>query len=371
MTAGLALGAALIGVAAAPADADGTSGTAYSAVGKVLVGSGLGVHVTPGGLLAPFKGVVDGVVSPLTAGLTSMPSTLLSGLAEDLVAAGLSATGAATNLVAPATGFPSCSASGWTSGNCYGPLVPALGLSSLLGLNTGVVQGYANGGGGTWSSRSQVAGPDLSVLGIDIGDLGVAEASASCATGGQCTASETLTDTSLLGGLVKLQLASGSGLLQVSLAGAPFVNISSLGTTLTPVNSLVSVAADGKLLKVRIGLDLDQLLGGLGLSGLVSGLAPLVSLSTTADLTLVIGPGDHVVTNTSAEAWGLGISLDLTADVDVSVLGGLASLDVGVDSGLASSGDGNLLDLELAYSNASAGSIAPPSNGSWVPPALV
>jgi hypothetical protein len=377
----LAAGAAavtLVAVAPASSAFGSTTGGAYSAAAKVTTTGGLSPQVTTSGLLAFLNPLLTGVVNPLTNAVGALPSQLLASVAGGLTGAGLEASSPSAQQTAPGSGYPTCTSGGWNSSDCYGPVVPTIGLPPLLSISSGTIQGFATGDATGYTAKAHLADPNISLLGITVGDLGLIEASAFCAPSGTCTTTQSLAGASLLNGLVTANVASATGLLSVGVAGTPLVS----GTNVTvPAGSvpagLLSIKAslNSNLATVKIGLSLTGLLNGLGLGGLLSGTSGLIDNGSTATATLTLGPGSSVSSG-SAQSWGLELGVDVQASISLSVLG-LAGVTITIPTGIAGAGYGNLLDLKLAYTNAYTGSLGgggggvPSAGPQWIPPGLI
>jgi hypothetical protein len=341
-----------------------TNGSSYSTAAKSTPGTGIAPVTTTTGLLSFLSPVISGVVNPLTAALTALPSTLLTDVAAGLTGSGLQATNPGIAQTAPSAGtYPaSCASGGWNSSDCYGPTIPTVSAAPLLALTSGATQGFATGDSTGYTARAKIADPNLTVLGLNIGDLGLVEASSFCSTSA-CTSTQALSNLSLLGGAVQAKIASGN-LFQVSVAGGAYVTVSGLSTKSGTGGGLpYTVSANGNLLKVQIGLSLTQLLTGLGLGNLLSTVSGLADAGSTASLTLVIGPGTAPVTG-STQTWGLEVGVDLSASISLSLLG-LAGVTIAVPTGISGANYGDLLDLKLAYTNAYSGALL--ATTVWIP----
>ena len=355
--------------AAVPASATST-GSSYSAAAYGTAGT---LNVTAGG--TGLTGTLASLLTPLTSALNGLANSLASTLVTSITNAGLTATTPASTQSAPASGFPNCTTGGWNRQDCYSASSGnALGVPGVLSLGLNAAQGYAAADSTGYQAAAQVADPSLSLLGISIGDLGVAQSSATCPTTGSCSASVSLTNASLLGGLIKLKTATGSNLLQVQLGTNPWIPLSSLGTSLTAVGTGISAKADGTFLQINISISLTQLLSGLGLGGLLSSLAGLDLTGTSLTLSVLVGPGSS--TSNGATAWGLDVGLDLSGSINISATsllsGLLGSASITIPSGITGSPTalGNLASLELAYTAVTAGS-AVSSAPVWFPPGLI
>ncbi|GAB2482261.1 hypothetical protein [Jatrophihabitans fulvus] len=329
----------------APGQGSASARAAQATTGSITV-------VTSGGLLSSLVAPVN---SALAVPLTQLPGRLSAALAAGLTGAGLQASSGTTRQPRPTSGYPTCGQRGWSATNCYGPLVPAVSAPPLAVLGTGTVQGYATGDGAGWVAASRAANLQLQLLGITLGDLGVADARATCTTT-TCTADRSLTGGSLFGGALTVSVANGSTLAKV---GNTVV-----GSTALPVVPGVTATLNQNLLTVKIDLGLTQLLTLLGttLSALGSLLGGTTTdTGTTATLVVTLGPG-AVVSNNGGQssAWGLAVGVGLTASLNLGVsgllglLGGLTSVGVTVGGTQP-----NLASLQLAYATATAGGLAP------------
>lgn len=338
---------------AAPAGADATNyNDSFAEAARVVPGSGSTPSVDTGGviggLLSPLTPALSTALNPLQTALSGLSQTIVSDLAA-LTDADQTASSGELSQPPPASGFPTCGTTGWDIGNCYGPTVPTVSAAPVLSLGTGTMQGFATADPTGSYAQAHAAHLQLSLLGIPIGDLGVADGATTCAAAGACTASATLADASLLGGQLGLSTAS-DGSLQVSIAGAPAVALSTLTSPVAlSVAGLVSatVQANGDAVGVQIGLTLGSLLSALGLPDVLTGLAGATD-SSTVTLDLTIGASTSASAS-GAEAVGLNLSIGLAVDVTVSLLGlGSVSLSLPDTSG------GNLVDLQLARTTADA-----------------
>ncbi len=357
----------------APASASGL-GTSYSAAAYGTAGN---LNVSP---VVTSPGLVSSslvtLLTPLTAAINSLASGLASDVVTGLTSAGLVATTPQSSQSAPSSGFPaSCTSGGWNTRDCYnGVNITALGVPGVLTLGLSAAQGYAAADSTGYTAAARSAGASVTLLGANVGSLGVSTSSATCNTTGTCSSNVTMTGLSLFNGAVTASEASGTNLLMVSLNGASAVPLSSLSTTLTPVGSTgVSVRADGKFLQITVSVNLTSLLDSLGLGGLLTSLLGL-TVNTSVQLSLVVGPGYS--SSSGASAWGLDLGVDLAGTISVTDTGLLAgvtgSVAITIPSGITTSptGLGNVASLELAYSAATAGSAV--TNGPvWYPPGFI
>lgn len=365
LTAAGTLAAGFLAVPAVAADPS-SLGASYSAAAKVTPGAGVAPVVTTtgaiGGLLDFLTPVLDQVVTPLTAALTTLPSTLISDLVAGLTGSGYVANSPTSAQSPPASGFPTCGSNGWSTDDCYGPLVPTISAAPLLTLGTGTLQGYAAADSTGAYARSRTAGLTLSLLGVSVGNIGVSDSTSQCLATRVCSSTASLTGVSLLGGAVRVQ-SDSSGAVQVSLNNGSFVALSSLtsSTTVSAAGVTAHVQGQGSMLRVGIDLSLTQLLGALGVAD-VLGTLGATDAGTTASLTLTVGTGKATATDTT-KAWGLELGVGLSANVAISVLG---LISVGV-SAPDTTTNGDLFDAQFAYT---AAANADSTNTSGAPPEL-
>jgi hypothetical protein len=340
--------------------------TSYAAAAKITPGGGITPQVTTGGalggLLDFLTPVLDQVVTPLTAQLLSLPSTLVGSLVGGLTDAGYYANSPSSAQSPPASGYPTCASDGWNSDDCYGPLVPTISAAPLLTLGTGTLQGYAAADSTGSFGQAQTAGLMLSLLGINVGNLGVASSASQCLASHVCSSSSTLTGLSLLAGAVAAKTASDGSLL-VSLNSGSYVALSTVSSpvTLSAAGVLSATAQSvGGALQLKIGLSLHDLLGALGIADVLSSLDATDSGSAVT-LTMTIGPGTQTASDTTS-AWGLEVGIGLSANLQLSVLGLVTVGLVATDPTGA-----NLVDLQLGYTSAVNATNTDPSGA---PPAL-
>lgn len=357
----LTAGAAALAVAVpSPAQANPpVPATSYAAAVKISPGAGVSTQVTTGGaiggLLDFLTPVLNQVVTPLTSQLSALPGTLVSDLAT-LTGGGYSASSNGSTTSPPSSGYPTCSAGGWTSDNCFGPTVPNVAAAPLLSVGTGTLQGYATADSTGAYGQARTAGVMLTVLGLPIGNLGAVESSAQCLSTGVCKGQATLADLSLLGGAITARTGD-DGSLQVALNHSAFATVGSYGspTTLAGTGLTASAQAAGGRLKVTISLSLDQLLSALGVPNTLVDLNASDAGSTIA-LTVTIGSSSSSDSE-SAKAAGLQIGLGVNAAIGISILG-LATIQVAAQD---TSDTGDLVDLQLGYTTAASGDNVGPS----------
>ena len=353
-------------------------GSASSAAAEVDTGSTLTTTSSVKLLGAiSLNTLTTNVVTPLLNALTALPQSLINTLTTALVTGtGLQATNPSTTQNRPAAGtFPVCGQQGWVAStasatnDCYTLTSPTTATSSLVNLSLNAAQGYATGDTQGYIGAAHVAAPSLTLLGIALGNLGVVESTASCSSASPsvCAATQAITqNASLLGGAVTLSLANGTSVVTVN--GTPLLS----GHTVT-VAGLTTATLNGNLLSLKIGLNLTQLLGILGLPNLLTVLGALGVITdngTQATLTVTLGPGNTIAAGTSAESWGLQVGVDLTTDIKLAValLLPLATIEVTAGgTGADPVNKPDLVNLKLAHSAAQAGATAP----TWVPPGLI
>lgn len=336
------------GPAARAGSAPGTGSAAARAAqvdaGTMTVTSSL----TALGGLINLTPLASTVTSALVNPLLQLPGRLTTALADGLTGAGLSATNGTTQQPRPTSGYPTCGQRGWTSTNCYGPVVPGVSVPSLVTLGTGAVQGYATGDKSGWAAASRTANLQLALLGTALGDLGVTDAGATCTTT-TCAATQALTGGSLFGGALSVGIANGTTLAKI---GATTVGA-------VPVNVVPGVTAslNQNLLTLTIDLTLTQLLSAIGttLSALGTLLGGTVSDNgTTASLVVTLGPGTKVSDGGGmSSAWGLNVGIGLVAAIKLRIP---LVVSIGVTVGGTQP---SLAALKLAYATTSAGATLP------------
>jgi hypothetical protein len=355
---------ALVVSAAGPAAADSSLGTSYAAAAKVSPGGGLSPTISTSGaigaLLDFLTPVLNDVVTPLTTALTSLPSTLIADVAAGLDGSGYVANSPDTAQSPPGSGFPTCGSTGWTGGDCFGPLLPAVSAAPLISVGTGTVQGYGAADATGAYGAAQTSNVAVSLLGISLGSLGVAGSTSQCLANRVCSSTGTLTGLSLLSGAVAAKITGGA--LQVSLNGGAY---KSLGSITSPVTlSAAGITATAQtvngMLQLNVGLSLDSLLTALGIADVLSSLGASDNGSTIT-LTVNLGAGTSTSTDTTS-GWGLEVGLGLSANVSISVLG-LIGITVAAPDTTTT---GDLMDMQLAYSAATNADVS----AAGAPPAL-
>jgi hypothetical protein len=371
LVAGIGLGALVaVGTVTPASAADAPS--AYSVAFKAKEGS-VAVNTTVTGVVGWLLGPIvdpalDALVDPLVSGLANLPSRVIGPLLGAVVGP-LSATtpGAGTPVAAPFSYASGASPNCVTAASCYSSIRVAAAVPPLLTLDlqaaSGIVENVAGVG---YVSQSRLAGVHLNALGIDLLRVSAAHATAQTTLSGAPITSGTSTasNISILNDLVRAEVANTGGvpLLTASVGGAAL----SVGSVQVLAGGIGTVQLDGSLLRVGLNIDVEQLLTMLGLGALATLVSNIATLK--ASVNLVIGGGSVTATG-STESWGLGVGVGIALDVSLDVLG-LVGLKVKVsDSAPASTQLGNLLDLRLAYSNAS-GEGGTVVRDTWIAPGL-
>ncbi len=363
--------AALLCCAVVPANADSIPDGATAYAGAVAYAPG-GLSATIdasgalGALIAPFVDpVLDSVTGTLVPTINSLNSAIAAQLGSLSTSTGLQATTPSSQQADPAPNWPGCTDGAFTSSTCYVALNQGVDGGSIVSLKIPTVRGYtladANGNQAL-SGHAETTHPDLSVLGVDIGDLGAITASSTCANTGTPVATpvaqSSLADASLLGGAVTADTVDGA--LQVSVGGTPLT-----GSTTVPYGSrVVTVSFDGSALTLSVPLGLSDLLAGAGINA-PDGITD--AGDSTLALTVKIGPG---ISNQTAgsQAWGLETEVGLNGTLQLGIAGlATAALTVAPTGGVDSSS--NLFNLGLAVTNCTA---AADSDGTgFLPPLLI
>jgi hypothetical protein len=346
---------------ATSASANDTTSTSGSATAKAAYGSATTISPSAAigsGLLGPtVAAVIQPIADTLSYAINSQVQTAVRGL--------LNSSGNTADTTTGPASYPT------------GPL-GKVAIPGLLAVTLYGPQGSVTASSSAYSASSKFTAAELQVLGLALGDLGVASADVTCPTvgTGTPTADLKLGGVSLIGGLIKAQLANGSYLTQVSLNGGSWQSITGVSSILTAVpNTTLKVRANGNFLQISQSIGLDRLLAALGLGGLFSGLPGTVDTRNT-DLTLsiTVGPGQSVASGGNGiAAWGLQVGVDVSGTIAVKnlsslgVLGGTAVINV--PSGISGDHYGNVMDLRLAYASCTSGSAPPVTHP--IPPALI
>jgi hypothetical protein len=394
VTATVAATAVLVAVPAVRASAATPVSTGAAAY-ATAAGTGSGSLSANLHLSGALGGLLDGLISPIVNTALNPLVTALTGTVNSVVAGVLGSASAAnagtpsqqfgtTPAAFPNETFPSpCTSSG--SQPCFqltnGNAVNAPPLATVgLGLITGYTQQVPSSADATNPifGRARIASASVSVLpGVPsivspLVSTGVIDAKANCPNDGPVGASKpntrptamvSATGVSLLGGQITLSVLNGQ-IANLVVAGTPYT----IGSLPVLNVSGVTVAPYGTSLIVTIPLSPTAILNGLGLPS--SALTQLLGFTPTSTLAvkLVVGPNSNV-TSTSAQAWGLGVGVDLSGSLGFNLLG-LVGATVSVPSGIGGGNSGNLLDLRLGYATCQSGvstTVAPPP----VPPALI
>ena len=382
---GLGLLAASAATSGASTSGSGTSYSAAASAGtvnpitpsvKVCPLSLLGILGTcTTGVLGAVNGLLGSLLTPVSnivAAVHSIPSSVVTAL----VGSGLSASQPTTQLARPnpqndpstgAPNLPTCGQQGWDAsgtGDCYTGLPVTIPTSAILGVNVTGVAGYATDDSTGYIGAAQAAGVKLALLGGSLGTIGTVWSQAQCSnstSSPNCSAANSAVTGSLLpsatypNGALNFKVANSGDPSVLSINGAA---LSGTNNTVTvPGVGSVKVAINNHLLTLTIALSSSQL---TSLVPTLSGLSSLVS--DTGTVTIGIGPGSTSTAN-GATASGLTISADLSLDVKLSVLG-VATAEITTGAGITSP---DLLNLNVAYSSATAGTAA----ASWIGPGLI
>lgn len=383
--------AMLVGVAAPAAAAEaepGSDATASSTGWQVNRGSfGLEVSLPPDSLVGGLLGwalnpIINNILTPVTSALNGIPAAvvnpLLGAVAGDSTAGTPSSESPSREPFAlaagssPSSGNPaSCTD---TSGTCYASPITVgadLGILKLaLGTVHGLTESVSTTSGYDLVAQSQVAGLDLGLLGIDLLSLDALTSSTTCTVVGEGVprAAASSAGLSLLGGIVTVGVAEGTGALDVSIAGQPVVGLGTVDLTAIDGNlgPLADVSLDEHLLRVGVGLSVEDLLRGLGVPGLWDLLRTLVL--TTADAKIVLEISNDLHSDeTSADASGLHIGVGLYVNIEANLLR-LVGARIAT-AGSAAAAANNLVSLDLARTSC-ASTATPGAQDDWVAPGL-
>lgn len=378
-------------VTAAPASATPVTPGASGYAGAGFTGSGtMQAGLTLSGTLGSL---LNGIIGPIVSSALDPLVATLQGSATGIVDAALggSSTFHATTPVdqggpAPGTfpgdlpaGLPSpCSASSTTQ-PCYQGATSAISAAPLITLGATTLAGYTQEVPSTTLAanpilgRAQSAGTSVSVLPAISGltnpmiSTGTVDSTAVCPNSGSTSpsADATATNVQLLGGQVTFSVGSGQ-IAGLTVFGTSYASLSRL-----PVVTAggVTVQPYGTAIKVTLPLTLAQIAAGVGLpSSVTSTLTGYAVSGTALNLSLIVGP-NVTITKRSAQAWGLGLGVDLSGSLNFNLLN-LVGAQVSVPTGITADNFGNILDLRLGYTACTTGTSGSGANKA-VPPALV
>ena len=326
-----------------------------------------------GGLFSALvKPIVDNALNPLVSALQGSLNTAISGA---LGATSSYAAGAPTDQSTPRPGtFPGDLPSGLpapcaltsTSKPCYSATggVASLSLASLASLSVSTVSGYTQQVASSADStipifgRTQVANtsvgalPALASVPTPLVSVGTVDSKANCPNnGGSPSASVSAAQVKLLGGLITVNVTNTGSIASVVVGGSTY-SLDTLPSTSIAGFSLSKFSVSA--LKLSLPLTISQVIAALGLSGsAVDDLVSSVLPSQTLTLGVIVGPS-VTTTATSAQAWGLGVGVDLSGSLGFNLLG-VVGATVSVPTGVTGGNYGNLLDARLGYSSCSTG----------------
>ena len=386
---------ALTGALAAPAGATPVSpgATAYASAGYTGTAT-MQANLTLTGALG---GLLNGIVGPIVSGALNPLVAALQGTASSVVGGTLGASGP-NHVTTPVTqsgpvpgtfptdlpsGLPAPCTTGSATQPCFNvtsglssinvPPLVSMGLTAVSGYTQQVPSALA--GTNQIFGRAQVVGTSLSVLPAvptlanPLVTTGTIDSVSVCPSDGTTSpsAAEAATNVRLLGGLVTFTVAADK-IANLTVNGVGYASITSL-----PTVSVAGVVVQpyGTAVEVTLPLTLSQVATGLGLpSSVISTLGTYGIAGTSLNLSLIAGP-DENVTKTSAQAWGLGLGVDLSGSLAFNLLG-LVGATVSVPTGIGGNNLGNVLDLRLGYTACTTGSSGGGGgSGQAVPPALV
>jgi hypothetical protein len=371
------------GATAVPTGATASSMPAYT--GSASLTTSLALTGSLGGLLnGLISPIVNQVLNPLVAALQGTLNTVV---ASTLGVSGSNVAGSPSVQAIPAPGafptdlpggLPSPCTTSSTAKPCYSGTGVSLSLPLLVSLGVGALRGYTQQSDTSVDptnsifGRAQIASATVSVLpGLPsivspLVSLGAVDAKANCpATSAAPTASVSAANIQLLGNAVTVGIANGA---------IGTITVSGTAYTLSTLPSLAvagfTLSSYGTALKLTIPLGVTAILSAIGLSG--SAVNDLISSAlpgTTLSLSVIIGPNSQV-TSTSAQAWGLGIGVDLSGTLGFNLLG-LVGATISIPSGVGGGNYGDLLDVRLGYASCTKPSSNPSGSVQVVPPALI
>lgn len=365
--------------------------TAYSAAGfggPASMSATLTLTGTLGGILGNTIGpIISAALNPLVAALQGTASAVIDGT---LGASGPNHVTTPVTQAGPVPGafpadlpggLPSPCTSGSTTLPCYNVTsgLSSLSVPPLINAGLTAVSGYTQQVPSTLATTNQIFGraqavgtsisvlPAISSLANPLIGTGTVDSISSCPNDGTTppSAHAGATNIRLVGGLVTMSVASDR-IANLVVNGVSYASVNAL-----PVVSVAGVVVQpfGSSVEVTLPLTLAQVATGLGLpSSVISTLSTFGIAGTSLNLSLVIGP-ETIVTKTTAQAWGLGLGVDLSGSLNFNLLG-LVGATVTVPTGIGGSNLGNVLDLRLGYTACTVGASGAGASKA-VPPALV
>jgi hypothetical protein len=361
--------------------AGGYTGTATMRANLTLTGA-------LGGLLNGVIGpIVSSALNPLVAALQGTATSAIGGV---LGASGPNHVTTPINQSGPVpgafpadlpAGLPSPCATASTTQPCFNVTsgLSAINVPPLVNLGLSVVSGYTQQVPSTLAAtnqifgRAQVVGTALSVLPAvptlanPLISTGTVDSVSVCPSDGtSASAQEAAANVRLLGGLVTFNVASDK-IANLVVNGVAYASINAL-----PTVSVAGVVVQpyGTSVEITLPLTLAQVATGLGLpSSVITTLGTYGIANTSLNLSVIAGP-DETVTKTSAQAWGLGLGVDLSGALGFNLLG-LVGATVAVPTGIGAGNLGNVLDLRLGYTACTTGTSGSGGSTQAVPPALV
>ncbi len=334
--------------------------TSGSATAKAAYGSAVTISPTAPSGSGLLGATVASLVQPIVDGLTTAINTKVNTAVRGL----LNSSGNTADTTTGPAAYPT------------GPLAN-VALPGLLSMNLYSPHGSVSASASAYTATSAFTSAEINAFNIRIGDLAVGSASVNCPAVGSPTSTVSLSDVNLVGGYVRARMASGKSLTDISLdSGGSWQSINGVGTHLTsvPGHQDLQIATNGTYLQVTKSIGVNQLLGGLGLGGLFSGLPGQIDTNdSNLTLSITIGPGSLPVGTNGIEAWGLEVGVDVSGTIAVKELPSLGLLGgeavITILSGINGSHYGNLMDLKLAYATCTSG--AAPASTRWIPPGVI
>lgn len=389
LVAATAVVAATVAIGAAPAQAS-TPITPGATALSIPAYTGTGTLKATLSLTGAIGGLLDNLISPIVNQDLNPLIAALQGLTVNSLVS--SALGTSSQYVAgtpsqqttpapaafPNDTVPAPCGTGYGI-PCYSAtnVAPNLGSSSALSLSSlsGWTQQVASTADATipMYARSSIASTSVSVLPAitsivnPVVTAGSANAKANCPNDGSApSAVESGSGVKMLGGLVTFDVSSGGNIANLVVNGVAYSSISTMPSV--TVGSVTVSPFGANAIKTAITLSASSLINGLGLTAdATSALLNYLS-SSSITLNVTAGPSDNV-TNSSASAWGLGISADLTGSIGFNLLG-LVGATVSIPTGITNGNYGNVLDLRLGYASCQVGAVSSGATPA-VPPALI
>lgn len=338
--------------------------TGYAAADYVTTGS-IKPQLSMGGIVGGLfdfilTPVLSGLVNPLMAAVGNLPRQIAESLAAMVNNSGLTASNP-VKTDQPDVLFNTCDNSflGASQSNpyCYQMFNGGIPPNPLLTVD------YQQTAGWTVTDTSVPAQPvraqahtnalKITVLGIPLtlNANAVAEVSCPTVTGDAPTASATMRDVQMLGGLVQAVTAdTTTGWSQVTFNNQVVAASDTWNTAVFGGNP-VEMKFDGNGIWLKLAIQPYALFNTLALN-IAPDLLKLIAPDADISFQAFMGPGKTVAGDSAASAWGSNWGFDLSANLSIGIAG-LGTINFLIPSGITTDGGmptgGNLLGMKISY----------------------